>query len=410
MPFKRYLFAAVATLLLAGFSAWLLPFGWRQRHLTYRDYTFSAEEARALRHFPEAMAAFGQRAWFALDAEGAATFYRQAVARDPARMGVWLKLAEAEAAAGRPGTARDMVAFVDRQAGKVMRWQWPTALLANDLGQEEIFRGCVNRLAARGWKLADTFSLADTHFRSDARATLNALEPAARPAYLEWLMRWGRLEDARAVWRAMAADGSINDSIHLKFVDFLISKKAVAEAGAIWYGHEGADGMTNGDFERAVSNTGFDWRWGRSSNGQWSVQQAIGQGRDHGTAARLTFYGQENLAFTNFYQIVPVTPGVAHHLRWWWRGKALTTDQGPFVEVTGYDCKGLRAASPMLTGSRDWTPETLTFTPPEDCRAVMVRLRRNRSNRFDSKIAGTLWVDDFVMEPASRAVSAAKTD
>lgn len=395
MVYKRTIFATIVTLLLTGFSAWLLPFGWQQRHLARQDYTFTAAEAKALRHHPEAMAAFGRRAWFGLDPAGAAGYYREVVIRDPARMEIWLKLAEAEAALGRTDAARAIVAFVDRRAGGVLFWQWPTALLAHDLGLEDVFRRCVNRLAARGWKLADTFNLADTHFGGDARATLAALSPAARPAYLEWLMRWDRAADARTVWQAVAADGPVDDTIRLKFVNFLISRKAVAEAGAIWHGTGGPGGMTNGGFEQAVRNTGFDWRWGRSPDGHWSVQQAFGQGRDHGTAARITFYGAENLAFHHLYQIVPVTPGTPHRLHWWWRGQALTTDQGPYVEVAGYDCQGLRVASPTLTGSREWAPQTLAFTPPEDCRAVLVRVRRNRSHRFDSKISGTLWVDDF---------------
>ncbi len=403
MSSRRCTFATIATLLLAAFSAWLLPFVWQQRHLYFRDYTFSAEEARALRHYPEAMVAFGQQAWFGLDPEGAANYYREAVTRDPARMGAWLKLAEAEAATGQSDKARAVVAFVARRTGDVLFWQWPTALLAHDLGMEDVFRGCINRLAVRGWKRSDTFNLVDTHFSGDVHATLAALAPAARPAYLEWLMRWGRLDDAWAVWQALTADSLPDESIRLKFVSFLISRKEVREAGAIWYGANGSGPMTNGGFEQAVSNTGFDWRWGRDPAGHWQLQQVFSQGRGRGTAARLTFYGQENVAFHHLYQIMPVTPGVAYRLRWWWRGQALTTDQGPFVEVYGYDCRGFRVPGPMLTGDWGWQEETLTFTPPEDCRAVVVRLRRNKSRRFDSKIAGTLWVDDFSIERADGA-------
>lgn len=395
MPTKHTVIAAAVTFILTAFSAWLLPFGWQQRHLYFKDYTFSAEQAQALRHYPEAMLAFGRQAWFALDAEGAARYYRAVVTRDAGHMAAWLKLAEAEAAAGRPEKARAIVAFVEERAGEVMFWQWPTALLAHDLGLEDVFRRCTNRLATRGWKLTDTFHLVDTHFDGDTPATLAALAPAARPAYLEWLMRWDRLADARTTWQVMTAEGTPDDSILLKFVSFLISRKAVAEAGTIWHGRGGADGMTNGSFEQAVSNKGFDWRWGRDPEGHWSLQQAFGQGRDHGTAARLIFYGQANLAFHHLYQIVPVTPGTPCRLRWWWRGQALTTDQGPFMEVYGYDCKGFRVSGPMLTGDRDWHEASLEFTPPADCQAVVVRLRRNKSKRFDSKIAGTLWLDDF---------------
>ena len=372
---KQYAFPALATLLLAGFSVWLLPFGWQQRLLHYKDYTFSEEEARALRHQPEAMLAFGQAAWFALDAERAARYYRAVVTRDAGHMTAWLKLAEAEQVAGRPDKARDIVTFVEERTGQVMFWQWPTALLAHDLGLENVFRRCANRLIMRGWKLTDTFALVDTHFAGDTPATLAALAPAARPAYLEWLMRWGRLTDARTTWRAMIENGPPDKSILLKFVNFLISSKAVAEADRIWYGPGGGEGMGNGSFEQTVTGKGFDWHWGRNRDGHWNVQQAYGQGRDHGTAARVMFYGQANLTFHHLYQIVPVAPGIPHRLTWWWRGRALTTDQGPFVEVYGYDCPGLRATGPMLTGDRDWHKATLEFTPPADCQAVVVRLR-----------------------------------
>jgi hypothetical protein len=52
----------------------------------------------------------------------------------------------------------------------------------------------------------------------------------------------------------------------------------------------------------------------------------------------------------------------------------------------------------MIKGTNLWHTETLEFTPPEECNAVVVRLRRLPSRRFDSKIAGTLWLDDFKLE------------
>jgi hypothetical protein len=395
---KQYAFATMVTLLLAGFSTWLLPFGWQQLHIYYQNYTFSEAEARTLRHHPEAMLALGQAAWSALDAKRAGRLYRAVVTRDASHMTAWLNLAEAEQAAGRPDKAREIVAFVAGRTANVMFWQWPTALLAHELGMEEIFRRSTNRLILQGWKPNDTFALADAHFAGRTSDTLAALEPEAWSAYLEWLMRWGRLEDARATWQAMNAHGPPDGSILLKFVNFLISRKSVAEADRIWHGPDGAHGLTNGSFEQAVTGQGFDWRWTQDREGRWNIQQAYGQGRDHGTTARVTFYGQTNLAFHHFYQIVPVTAETLHRLTWWWRGRALTTDQGPFMEVYGYDCPDLRAAGPMLTGDRDWHRAVLEFTPPAGCQAVVVRLRRIQSRRFDNKVAGTLWLDDFNLE------------
>jgi hypothetical protein len=57
----------------------------------------------------------------------------------------------------------------------------------------------------------------------------------------------------------------------------------------------------------------------------------------------------------------------------------------------------------MIKGTNLWQTETLEFTPPEECNAVVVRLRRLKSRRFDSKIAGTLWLDDFKLEKLQSA-------
>jgi hypothetical protein len=40
----------------------------------------------------------------------------------------------------------------------------------------------------------------------------------------------------------------------------------------------------------------------------------------------------------------------------------------------------------------------MEFTVPQACHAVVVRLCRQSSHRFDNKIAGILWLDDFKLE------------
>ena len=52
----------------------------------------------------------------------------------------------------------------------------------------------------------------------------------------------------------------------------------------------------------------------------------------------------------------------------------------------------------MINGTHDWGTEMIEFSPPEGCEAVVVRLRRKPSRRFDSKISGTVWLDDFRLE------------
>jgi hypothetical protein len=270
---------------------------------------------------------------------------------------------------------------------------------------EDLFRRRINFMLARGLQTTATLNLLDARYGEAAQA-LAALDPANHAAYLAWLIRWNRLPAARQTWARLAAAGPPDEEIALKYLHFLISKKEIQAALEIRPSAGGA-GMTNGDFEKAPNSRGFDWRLGTSRERLWQAKHAPGQGRGGSAALEVRFYGLANLSYNHLYQIVPVTPGVPQRVTFWWRALRLTTDQGPFVEVQGYDGPGFRQTGPMLTGSAGWRREVIEFTPPPGCRAVSVRLRRRPSNRFDNRIKGTLWLDDFRLEalPAGTAQS-----
>jgi hypothetical protein len=115
-------------------------------------------------------------------------------------------------------------------------------------------------------------------------------------------------------------------------------------------------------------------------------------------ALRVSFSGRENISFQHFYQIFPADPETKYRLTYSWKSQGITTDQGPFIEVFGFDKEGLYKAGPMITGTQGWRQVSLEFDMPENSRAAIVRLSRRPSNRFDSKITGTLWLDDFRLE------------
>ena len=99
------------------------------------------------------------------------------------------------------------------------------------------------------------------------------------------------------------------------------------------------------------------------------------------------FAGSQNISFQNVYQIVPVMPLERLRLRYAWKSDGITTDQGPFIEIVGYDQNGLSQTGPMITGTHTWREEAIEFQ--SSCRVPgsrVVRVRRRPSHRFDSKI------------------------
>jgi hypothetical protein len=398
------------TAILIALSCWLLNHNWQLRRIRYENYSFTAEEAKKLKNFPAAQYAHGMRALSRSDAQRATELFRQAVSKDPLYVDAWLRMAESESSMGNPEKAREILMFTEDLVSGVYRWQWPKMLLARDLEMNDIFLKNANYLLEHQTLIQDTLHLLDFHFHYDTAAVVDALHSENLVPYLRWLMRWRRVDDTGTVWQRIVEEGKHDPDVVLQYTHFLVGKKKVLAARDIWHKFNGALGITNAGFEREITQRGFDWRYGEDNKENWEIRRISSAVSDESHVLRIWFAGEENISFRHLYQIVPVKPMESYRLSYRWKSKWITTDQGPFVEIYGYDSKGLHQKGSMITGTNLWQTETIEFTPPEDCNAVVVRLRRNKSRRFDSKIAGTLWLDDFKLEELDAESSVINAD
>ena len=389
---------ALITLVIVVPAVWLLRFCWQQRPILYENYTFNVNEAKRLKIFPEAQYAYGLHAWFRNDTTSAISFFRQTVSHDVLFIDSWLKLAEAEALMGRFEKAKKILTLTESLTAPIIRWKWPQALLAHELGMEEIFIRNINDLLAHQKKTQDAFQLLDIHYRGDTAATLQVLRHENIVSFLKWLMRWDRTGDTYIVWQKITEIGKSDQKITLQYVHFLVNKKYINRAKSIWKHHNNNSALTNAGFEKEITKRAFDWRYSSNKNGQWEIKRVGSPVYEGSYSLRVFFAGYKNISFGNLYQIVPVEPLKSYRLTYRWRSEKITTDQGPFVEIYGYDQKGLYRKGPMIRGTNDWLAEAIEFIPPEGCQAIIVRLRRHPSHRFDCNIAGTLWLDDFRLE------------
>jgi hypothetical protein len=379
-------------------GGWLFYFNWLQRPIRYRTYNFSIEESQRLRPFARAQYAHGLHAWFQNDPETAAEFFRQAVSRDVFFLDAWLKLAEAETTMGHAEKSSDILMFTTALTGSVFRWKWPQILLARDLGMDDILYRNTNYLLSRRILTQDALQLLHIHSGADVTAVMTVLDPDNLVLYLDWLMRWGMTESTLAVWQKIRKNGKPDAEFGLKYAHFLLSKKRVVESISVWQEYLSLDGMTNAGFENEITKRGFDWRYWGGKGDNWTIER-VNQGAHEGKyALRVSFAGRQNISFQNLYQIIPVIPLERLRLSYAWKSDGITTDQGPFVEIVGYDQKGLSQSGPMITGTHTWREESIEFRPPAGCRAVVARVRRRPSNRFDSKIKGSFWLDNFHLE------------
>ncbi len=384
------------TALIAGLSVWALRHGWLERKIHFENYSYADGPADWLKHFPQAMYDYGKHWEVNLDHDSARGFFQKAAAANVFDGDAWMALAETEARLGNTEKAKQILLFLDELAAGTVRWKWEQVLLARELGLENLFFKNVHFLMEKKQRLQDIIQILDYHAGRNPEKCLSFLQKPFYPAYLKWLMRWNRTNDAIATWRFIHPVG--DKELAAAYRNFLIKEKFLIEAAKIQKEFFGTGGMVNPGFEDPLANQGFGWRhWGENRE-KWTIEQDTQRVQEGKCSLRVVFKGNENLNFHHLYQIVPVAPQTYYRLLFTWRSRDITTDQGPFVEISAYDVKGFYVKSPMITGTYPWTKQEIEFETPEECNAIVVRLRRYMSRRFDNKIRGDLWLDAFRLE------------
>ncbi|MBB5348085.1 hypothetical protein JWG42_16715 [Desulfoprunum benzoelyticum] len=323
--------------------------------------------------------------------EAAEGLYRRALVHNPLYLPAWLGLAELDNDRGRTAEATAILRHVDSLAAGINRWRWDKALLAYQLGDSDILSQDL------AWIIAEIPAQRDNALKlafglwPEPAALLAQVGQANVVHLFSHAARTGRTEAALAWWPEIEQLGVDNHRPEvLAFLTSLINHERLTDAAPIWRRYfNGATLLTNGDFAREPGNTAFDWRISAPKGSSWRIE-AAGDGK--GQAMRLHFSGTNNLGFRHLSQIVPLESGHRYRLTAQVKSEGLTTDQRPYLEVAGFQCPMAPVRSEIVAVSQPWTDLTLPFEVPPDCRAVQVRVRRDRSNHLDNLIAGDLWL------------------
>jgi tetratricopeptide (TPR) repeat protein len=216
--------------------------------------------------------------------------------------------------------------------------------------------------------------------------------PGVRPgrSYFRRLLSRGDLENSRRAWAWMkrySPDNQLAD----EYVNFLVTKGLPEEARAVWASQLGeADPregkgqlVSNGGFEKEPSGAFFDWRVSPRAHVAVSRDENIYHSGH--ASLRIDFDGEENLDYRGVSQRVFLRPGM-YRVEAFVRTKGITTDEGVALRVRN-------AQTEKLIGNSDWKRLETTFAVPAP-KVVEIQVVRHSSLRFDSKIAGSVWIDD----------------
>jgi hypothetical protein len=197
-----------------------------------------------------------------------------------------------------------------------------------------------------------------------------AFEPSAAFPYINYLIQQGEYSSAHGVWRQSLAR----------------------------FGEESArpadDRMYNGDFERTRWNGGFDWVAHGTAHTRFVDSR---RGRFRGVhSLMIDFDGSENVAGPVLSQYVYVERPGNYRFRYAIRTDPLPSDQGVYFEIVAMPPRP--GSEPLARGEKhlaeeSWRLCNMFLEVPTAGTLLQVRLRRDRSVKFDNLLRGRVWLD-----------------
>ncbi|MGV8074283.1 MAG: hypothetical protein AB2L11_06995 [Syntrophobacteraceae bacterium] len=400
---KGFLRNVVLSSIMLWISACLIWYCFCTNRLFAKDLSFIKKHA-STDFFSDSWLLRGRVAYYVdLDSVSAVECFRRAIVRQPLSIDAWLALAKAEIVRDRVEEAENILSVMAPLISHVSTWKWQELLLAFDKRDENYFAACFNYILARlphRIREANYLALA---FWNDWAGILPHVGPESRTAFLNELMKAKKADVALDLWSTMAKSSTLpNKADTLQFCNFLLGNGRVGPAKEIWKSWKGNPqlGIYDGGFEQQPLNSAFGWRF--KKHPEVNAERVLENPFSGSYCLELHFRGTKNVAFSHVTQIVPVEPGRTYNLKFAKKSHNLTSDQGVFLGVSGYGCKGLSLQSEAVTGTTPWTEERLKFEIPDDCEAVQVQVKRKESLKFDSKISGDYWLDALELEPAER--------
>jgi hypothetical protein len=112
---------------------------------------------------------------------------------------------------------------------------------------------------------------------------------------------------------------------------------------------------------------------------------------------RVVFNGKENVDFGHIYQFVSLKPNSEYVLKANMKTKSVTTKSGLKIEISGVGPPFYNASEPFI-GDNEWKELVVIFRTPAQSQGGLVRIRRERTDKFDRFISGTVWIDNFSLK------------
>jgi tetratricopeptide (TPR) repeat protein len=340
-----------------------------------------------------------------IDLKESLKYFKKAIERDPLEQRYWLNLAKIFQRMGEGKLSEKALekAILLFPAGYQGRWVAGNLFL--QIGEFDKALQHFSYLLA--YYPNQSHSIYDILAKAvnDSDFILEKLVPRNRTSlqqYLSHLYEAGDHESAQKAWQKRDSFAYKPDRAEtLRHIEFLIYHAELNEAFLIWKERLKEEGLSisydgnlvsNGGFEKEkLLGGGFDWKIDKVSGVEISFDPSMTfEGK---RSLKIVFNGKENVDFYQVYQFVPLKPNTEYVLKANMKTKAITTKSGLKIEISGIG-SALRRESDSLIGDNEWKELMIAFRNPAQSRGGLVRVRRNKTEKFDRFISGTVWIDN----------------
>jgi hypothetical protein len=323
----------------------------------------------------------------------------------------WFDMAKIHWWMGRSDEAKRALKLALRFDPSGTKLRWESAVFLIQLGSPDEAVDNLRYLvkADRSKRLSYFALLRALTTPADAIERIIPLDHEVLSDYLMFVIAYGDTDSAREVWRRLVATagGSLNTNRALSYIEFMVSEKMIGEAGAAWavvlahtrLQNQGpSDNLIwNGGLERGETfGKGFDWKI-RSTPGA-EVEFDASNAKEGKGSFRISFDGTKNVDFSGVWQVVRVKPNTRYALGAHVKTNGLTSSNGLRLEALDYLDGRLYAATEEVLGNHDWSQVNASFLTSSRAQAVVVRIRREASQKLDNVIAGTAWIDQLFLK------------
>jgi len=348
-----------------------------------------------------------------LDLKKSLRYLGEAIKRNPLEQEYWLSLAKllqrmGEAEASEKALEKAVMVFPTGYQG---RWTAGNLLLLQEKYEKALphFSYILTQYPNQSSLVFDVWG----KVVQDPDYLLENLVPQdsfALTQYLSYLYDAGDQEMVKKVWNKRASLGYKADRAEtIRHVDFLISRGGLSAAYRIYMARLREEKLPaqsvkniiiNGGFEEEkLLGGGFDWKMGTVPGAVISFDRAESFGGK--SSLKISFNGKENVNFHHVYQYVALKPNQEYFLKAHVKTKAVSTKSGIKLEIIGIG-PAFHGSSEPLTGDNGWKELTISFRTPDQSPGGIVRLRRERTDKFDRFISGTVWVDNVQLTEKSK--------